>query len=158
MAAQLIQIPEPFVADLVVVNREFPEVAAIGVLDDSVPAAGQILAGPGIQVYRSFRFDDDGAEEAMGGLFPVVTVAVEVVGSFRLVLLHHPPVGHGCAGLSYGIMIGGYRRGPGVFHIEAGAMEVQAGRFTVIHAVAQRQPQTFALINPQRQGLDSVAL
>ena len=51
-----------------------------------------------------------------------------------------------------------HRRSAAAGHMQRRTVEVQAGGFAVFQGVAQGDPQAIALINPQGQGLNGVAL
>jgi hypothetical protein len=156
-AAALVQELIILVADLVIEEDELAEVYAIGVANDGRPAAGQLAAGEGVEVEGVFGFDDDGAEEAMAGLEPVVAVAVEIADALLLLFRDHPFIGDGLAGGGVGVSVGGDGRVAGASYVEAGAMKVEAGGL-VGQVVAEGDTEALALVNAESEGLDGVAL
>ena len=83
-----------FIADLVVVNGKFPEMTPACSPDQSHPTASQLISAYGIEIDGAFGLHDDGAEQTVVGLEARVAVAVEVVGSLRLIFFNPPFVGH----------------------------------------------------------------
>ena len=87
-----VEVAVAFVAELVVVDREFAKAVAAGRAHDRVPTARLWPSGARVEIARARRFDNQRAEQPVAGLFAVVAVAVEIVGAFGLVLVHHPLV------------------------------------------------------------------
>ena len=110
--AVLIEVAVALIAYLVIHDRKFTEITAVWVPNYGGPAAGQLLACQGVEIFRPQRLDYDRAKESVTGLKAVHAATVEVVRSLRLVTAYHPFIGHTGIGRRVGIGVGGGGRFP----------------------------------------------
>src|SRR5262249_38819413 len=148
----------PLVADLVIEDHELAEVAALRRHDRRLPAGAEITPGSRSEVTGAFRPQDPRAEEPVRRLHACRAMTVEVVRALRLLLRHPPLVGSAPAGANDRGRIGGDRRSARLREVQRRAMEVDARWLAVCQIVSEVDPQALALVDPEHERLDGVAL
>ncbi len=158
--ALLVQRTEGFVADFVIEQHEFAEVRSGPVVDVDLPARLDFLVGAAadrIDVLGSLRLHDEGAEEAQHRQLAVMAVGVELPHAFLHVRMDVPLELLRLAGRHDGIRIRRRGRFAGRAHDRAGGLDEQAAVFR-FHLVPERHLDAIALIGPDHQRLNHVAL
>ena len=139
-------------------QREFAEVGAIGIDDDRLPAAGERLAGHGVEVGRAGRFGHQGAEEAVAGQRTCRAVAVEVIRAFAARVVgrrHGDAIGARAAvGCGEGVRVIA-DHAAGVVDGVGQALHVERGR--PVELVGEVDRHALAQVGADNQRLDQVA-
>src|SRR5262245_43857058 len=156
----LIQRTERFITDFVIEEHELAEVGSSSIVDVHLPTTLHFLVGATtqrVEILRPFRLHNKGAKEAHYGQFTVMAVRVKLPYAFLHVGMDIPLELLRLARRHDRVGIGGRRRLARRTDDHAGSLYEQAPILT-FHLVSKRHLDAVALIGPEDQRLDHVAL